>query len=810
MNNWVIKTASKKDIVVVNGKKLTMNDTDIFCCNGFWSGIFLDVNSELILSACEIEDAENAVQCLSNAAKVSSIATTFNRNKVGILWDYQGSGYAGMQTPLFSANTFSCTSPRNDNVSTSDAGIILDGGTGSFHTALTNKFERQQTGIRINNSNFNVKSCKFEDCFTGIELNNSYCEQTGLGKDNTTPTFTHCNIGILAINSGMTVQENYFFEYYGTGVVSDGKAKTPVSILKNRFETTFSQYIGDYLPAGIELLHNTIYSDFIYNNQFDVDGELYCIVIPGFYSCPKNLNLFNNYMNIGLAVGEVCELQMGSSGCSVAVVNNHVNGETADSFWGGFHFHDFNKQKQHFVERSSVDFINMSLAFPRAFYSINSAIEFCDNITNNVSIGFDFAAVCLGTVFSKSQIGFHRLGVQINGSISPQDRTGNCWLPASAYTEFAARMASGSVLQNKFTVDQTIPCHYPVGSISPPNLFDPLGSGENPCSFQFPAGGVIDELDEKILSGEISQMVGSDVEVWDAQRYLFRKLAAHPELRPAGSSAANFFQIHTAGLVGQYDVVEKIWSNAGIVTESLENNYLNKLADIREHLSEIARLDSLLELSPNNATLQNLAAAEFTAMASLMIQLDSFLNLVNLASTQSFENVLTQYENLNSQTLYQWNEKRIRVLNLERIMENRSFTEGELNEIRSIAEQCYFDGGQGVSVARTLLPHAEQEIFETNDYDFNCGSNREDKQTVRGSVKIFPVPASDFIVIKPNEETWKLVCLTDMMGKIVNQSYISGQSSTFVNVSTMPSGIYLCQLFKENGESFSQKIIISR
>jgi hypothetical protein len=107
-------------ITVNESRELTLDNAKLFCCNGMWQGIVLELGAIIETdNVTEIEDAWFAIDepCRGTVMRISN--TIFNRNFVGIRVVHWGNVPNCINPILltnfavFTGNTFSCTQALN-------------------------------------------------------------------------------------------------------------------------------------------------------------------------------------------------------------------------------------------------------------------------------------------------------------------------------------------------------------------------------------------------------------------------------------------------------------------------------------------------------------------------------------------------------------------------------------------------------------------------------------------------------------------------------------------------------------------------
>lgn len=714
MYSWVVKADPGTAIILNNSVELSADFSDFFSCDGMWNGISLLGAGKLTLSNCRVQDAETAISTRASCT-LSLTSNQFDRNKYGV-YSFSSS-YSFLDLAKFEGNSFTCSTPRNDAATYSDAGFYTYSTLASIGDVPTNSFVNQTSGFYLSRSDFQIQSCKFTNCNSGIELvNKSTLQQKGLGKFSQVPTFRNCIYGIKSKSSGFISTENYVLEFGQYAFFAEGQATSAVIIADNRLEDY--DYYGSF-TMGVRFMHITPYHDRISNNQFEIHGDLdYCIALDNAYHNYGGVNIEGNNFLIDFEINELVEMRLPNCNGSLIFQNNtldvpHNLGQT----WG-FHFHDAAYLSQHHVEGNKIAAAHLR----NGFFCQSGALNFCHNEASGALNGFEFSANCLGTVLSESQVGPNTTGVLIQDRIGQQNLLGNCWDDISNYSVKAVQCNGSTPLASLFTVDGSIPCHFPAGSIQPPSLFDPSGTNFTPC-----AAGLVENIngwDLQIANGSISQTTTSPLEIWDARRYLFRKLYLHPDLKPFGSQAEAFYQAHAAGKIGEFHQAELAVRAAGVMPGGLMSQHEAALAGLFAKLQEVASLNGQLVIQPNNAIFQ---AQRDSAIASALLYADDLESVHTSADNaiQAQTNAaLSSLTALTCENSWQQNEKTVRYLSLLCASQGaRDFTETELDQLRDIAEQCPEQGGDFVLLARAFVMYAEgQGCYEPSPEDYNCSS----------------------------------------------------------------------------------------
>ncbi len=136
-----------------------------------------------------------------------------------------------------------------------------------------------------------------------------------------------------------------------------------------------------------------------------------------------------------------------------------------------------------------------------------------------------------------------------------------------------------------------------------------------------------------------------------------------------------------------------------------------------------------------------------------------------------------------------------------------------MNNINTIAQACYKDGGRSVYMARNF------SLRKLNKYytDENCTppppvAPIQSANSSNGNVSISPNP-SDYEIKIGLDESWSnsnvSITIVDATGKIVlkKMTDLEGDLMESINVKSLPSGLYIVRINNEK-QSQTKKIVI--
>lgn len=619
------------------------------------------------------------------------------------------------------------------------------------------------------------------------------------------PTFLDCKYAIRALSSAFTASHNRIINPLEIGIKKTGAAPAAITISNNYFRQQTNAFI---LASAIQLEGNSVFVDVIQGNEFNVVKGNYAILISGTYTNSNNLKILDNVLGYENS-SELVELYMGGASCALDFRHNITDNLYGTNLTiGAYHFHNLSPLATHTVEENKAICSNT----PYSYYVVNSAVKFCNNESGGASNGFTFSSTCYGTDLAESHVGAHSLGVSLQET-GPQYLRGNCWLSNSNYSNKAV-ICTGDPVISKFTVDGTITCHYPIGSINPPSLFSPNGMGYEACAVL--TNEQLNELDQAIANGSIVQALTNPVKLWESRRYLYRKLYQHPELMPIGSQAASFYQAYSAGNLGEFHNAEVAWATVGKIPNNMYSGYNALLNALQTKLLQVADFNGQLQIEPNDASLQGQKAGAMHDALQLANDSETALAAIESLVHGQGSAALSAIDALTCDNSWQQNEKRIRYLSLLRSLEDREFTEAELDEIRDIAAQCPQEGGSFVTTARTFVPIEEQLVYEMNPVDFNCPAivplQLPNGQLVVQEMTslIAPNPASGEVIVRMEQPTRGVIRIFDAWGgQMLEAEVAEHDGELYFDTSRWPDGVYLCQALGEGWTLHPQRFVVA-
>jgi hypothetical protein len=634
-------------------------------------------------------------------------------------------------------------------------------------------------------------------------------------------------IGGFALNSSVNLNMSFTADLQGattpvTGVfLQGGNVGSGTKI--NIFQGTFSIHafsgrgieIRDAFPADSEI--------HIFGNNFNCSGG--GASMSGLWSengTMNNLNIYGNHFSPfpGESTCEGIRLIGAFNGSG-----NYVGDNTFNTIDGGFM--DVNWMQGFTICSNSVQALGASSGF--RFYDTNLDVDFTGN-----------------KIYATGE------AVKISGLLGTQFHMGNEWHPVEYYAPcptspglclWTARSVVhassplGMASLNKFTVhtaqsvwnDATDEYDF-FSPFYPENIApsDPVfgffetqsGSPASGCSSQFGPGGG-SELDVRIADGSFQAPPESPSMDWITKSYLYKKLKDNPEMIGQYPSFSTFLSTHEATNIGEFYEVNKKVGEAFSASAPLLAESQQVMGAIDSLVLLLEGTDSLLEVAQSENEIDSLAqikVGHLLQLSSNQSRYDSLHNAYKLERDATLSNALTLNNAITPTTQVESNEKKVLDIMIRTIsVQDGALTEGQKNELLSIAQQCAETGGIAVLRALAMLPVTDRHqitpcIPVAVDTIAPLLSSAPTGQNLMAGNHsnvhswLYPNPATaSFFVDLPEKGRIEVI---DMMGRSALVRDFQNEGSPVEIGHSLPSGMYIVNISTVSGKSFSEKLLI--
>lgn len=824
-------------------KEVVFSGTSLFGCTERWNGITVFNGGTLRM----VEGSNIANTCLAIELKPYSkaeiVSATFANNRVCIeaTGEVQTIG-AGIAHNTFDRGGFqfncSATLERGiilRNVPQITIGNISGGGT-------PNKFIGYNGGITAENTNLDVFNSTFENNSngTGVVLEGTggtySANITGLGNTvSDLALIKNLGNGISAQNYNLTVRNAYFngINLYHIKMV-DSHLPTRLVVSNNRFD----QFQSHAIFVSGSTLQNTLIAENEFRDDNSDELEKTCIrwtntqlASPAaignirqnhFYDDPKTSPdpLFLQFTSIGIYVNGASQLRINDNSLYQAYnsdidhryfgiqLNNAAENELIDNVVIG-NYGPLTTTNPGFSYRG----IQLRES-PRCFLSCNQSQSL------NEGIAFHGPA-CDKTNFLQNIMSDNLTGLYLAPGtiIGRQKDRENKWygdLPAGGVAEANFDGMPGPLMLSvsRFFINSTNPgsSFWATPRIPAGGWFD-FSDNEvgllYTCLQEAEPYPPKSEAEGMLIGGGFENYKGYPASGWELALSAFGTLDEHPELRPENSPEASFYNTHLSGNVGKLSRARASWDIITRFSASLEANWATNAAETDQKLEEIQAENLAMEQAGTAAE----QAQIVQTLEGLKTELETLLQTNQSLSAQYESDIAdrandlaTDLATINASEVWESNLKTVLELSVAKLISgNGEWTSSQFTSLESIANQCRYEGGIGVVLARSAI-----DKFDFDD-EAMCPGWVEERtnQSIVLNAKISPNPANTQCRIFFEQAVNGTLYVRNMQGQTVQSLTLSERSALILNTEKWPAGLYTVSVFADSGARFSAKVAIS-
>ncbi|MFN0035446.1 MAG: T9SS type A sorting domain-containing protein [Saprospiraceae bacterium] len=836
--------------------KIFFENCDFYGCNAMWQGIVVDVSaaSAGLLFAFwggNIEDAYIGLRLDEgdDATSYQIASNTFRNNHIGIANLRQIGGELNakiwrnqfFQTANLAARVGSLVDDPNLPPLMPDYPLAHAGVKYVNVVSAVGVLQTGQTGNTLN---------VFECLVYGIVTEGGAVQSTsnifqvmglyGVYATDGAVRVVHCHFlesgmaGIVTIGATLKAQHNVFSGAWRWGIHASQNLNGEFITIneENQFTITDATWLyGIYVerPQALVGTHCTIDSNtFVIISATEL-FEFHCIYMQDFVNATDEMEISWNSMTINSTKGGVIGIFgiMGNSD-QLNVHDNPIHSGTISDprenngiFLIGIGGQ--NLSNGHIIRHNTVSGINVddeSNAVHRGFYLISiNAVEFCDNIVDNTYTGMHFTG-SNDVALRSNHFGHHTLGLLIgpgaDAKIGPQFGKGNQWdLDPDACVEFAAQVLDGDPLTSEFVVTQDnvlpwLPDH---------DRIDPDPTGFNNPNWFHAGGGPFDAickspleppLARAITPSEAEAILGTSVlngvNLWDLKKDVYAKLLVFPELRPAGSPEAVFFNSLSGTALASFGQVTQLRRNALSLSAADQQTFDNAHSAIEQAFENLAALDESMDYSE----VDNLAEAWFAQRLVLLQQVAA--NAANAAALENsreqqvnvaLQNALAYNSNITAAQPYESARKTINELHIRHLL-GQPMTQALYQQALTLAQQDAATTGAATAEAVRFLAPCDQVLYRAaEEVEKEMDESQKVHSTKVATLQIKPNPTAGLTeVTLPNNHGGLLTVYSVHGQKVKTLSVSSGTPKVSLDLEQVSAGLYWVVFTDETGKVF--------
>ncbi|HMG16397.1 MAG TPA: T9SS type A sorting domain-containing protein [Saprospiraceae bacterium] len=815
-------------------------------CSDLWQGISLNSSSSLVMSNCSIADALNGIYI-----KPKGSGASFNIDECYFYNNIVGIRSSGIGYGVYSVSFCKFYGTKNGalNGDTPLAGIYLNHSIPGFY-ANGNLFEGIQNGIICladvyNLTDNNVYKAIFND--TGIDPSNPYSGGNGsaikiiggvnikkpivkvtgkpLGKYEVGPNhekrsenFSNCLRGVYVSTGGIGIISLSKFINCDFGVTVRNTGPLSFSkIVSNTFsnpKVLGIDFRGNLNQFGSLVQYNQVILNSSGNN--DLIAAARVLATPFFES--QFVNISDNTISIsnggvgidldGTAYTDVKGINKIQvvSGKEYQCINLH--NKTNSCYISGAHMFGPDRLYSFYGTRNKIGLF--------VWESEDNFIS-C-NYFNGVGTSLNVIGNCSGSIFQHNEFAGGADGLTIGNAsgygalIDDQYAAGNYW--TGGYTHYNAVNYTPSCF-GKFYIypEDKLPAYdnpywpnYGVvyGGTDFLDSSDPgAASPATGCGEGFTISGLISKIQLKIAKKDLSELPKTDYFKWSANRSLFKKLKAIPELQRSVSEVNDFINEENSSESYQ------IWKSGADFQDAfnMEPSLLEQIQEKQD------RKESLYSVLGNLIPSWNLNTQD----AAMRTEIDKYIQDITLID-QQLDEILTNWnkrfvakvnslkkllETIQPSDPMDINMKIVLEIKMEMAMgPNENLNESTINILKNIADQCPLEIGDAIYVARNILKSNGIKVNEDAD---NCVDNATTGIAIiapeSNKVLVYPNPGSTQVEIDitGDQSGTANMVISDILGNVKITKDISGGHNR-INTTDLLSGIYVITIDFKNGQ----------
>ncbi|MCO6493665.1 MAG: T9SS type A sorting domain-containing protein, partial [Phaeodactylibacter sp.] len=462
------------------------------------------------------------------------------------------------------------------------------------------------------------------------------------------------------------------------------------------------------------------------------------------------------------------------------------------------------------------------------------------NTTSNTRLGFRFEGMGDAVQFQGNTIQDHFDGLLIEeaGAIGLQEHHGNLW--CGTYGGTGARHLAqlpANVLLSAFIVEEdsssTQNCVYLPSFEANAQWFDPqvvdpgttfqcITDSGDACSTTTPGSGEEpgeeDELLQKLADGSFESPKFEEALKWTGQRHLYYRLL-NKEEEALESWEEDFLDEYESTTVGDFSLVDTTLNAAFTLGEHTTAALDSLQSEMESKLDSLHWVDWQFNFGIEIDTAALLAKHQslLDSLSYLRQQGADQMEAIQLYREDFLEEAEMSNSSISANEVFEVNEQDVNSLFLETVaMGVDTFTEAQITDLWTIANQCPLAGGDAVFMARSLYSLIDPLVkYEDEE---RCASEPEarpktTKVNAVSAFRLIPNPARNEIQItfaQPLDGNATIV-IYDTQGRM-QQVYAleAGQAVFSIDTGHLPAGLFYCRLLGVEGLDNAHKLVIIR
>ena len=330
----------------------------------------------------------------------------------------------------------------------------------------------------------------------------------------------------------------------------------------------------------------------------------------------------------------------------------------------------------------------------------------------------------------------------------------------------------------------------------------------------------LDKLDSLIASTGVDIGIYTPGYNWILKYQLYLKLLKYPHLLQNNLLMSLFKNSYEQGTGGQFfdlrHQVNQLYEIAPGDQIILDNNAIA----IQSILEDLQALDSLLAENynlggdPTNLLIDR--AIKYNQVQSLQEQSKSIFDSYTTNRLNMAPSILADVKSISTNEKFEINEQNLQDILLNTEVINQPPTLAQKSVIKSIAEECFYEGGMAVYKARALYEIWTGEAIEGDTCEYNSANENYETPVsipkVNTTFKIAPNPADGTILLSytvPENTLSARLDIISYTGQIIATYFLPTKRERYIlPTETIANGFYFVRLTTDQGFHKSTKVII--
>jgi hypothetical protein len=452
--------------------------------------------------------------------------------------------------------------------------------------------------------------------------------------------------------------------------------------------------------------------------------------------------------------------------------------------------------------------------------------EYSCNYMTDTYTGFYLDGGCYQSDIRGNTFGSHSIGLHYgaDGNSGYQYDKGNIWLTQCSLYGAKHDNQGTYWMYSRYTANQYTQ-YWPNGT----TLFDPPGWFLNssntpfscedldpPCSdkdgmrtYSPAIDTLVSAYDTATAQMQLPANIFNDEITWSASKTLYQKLREQPELLSGNQVMGSFIDSIQYESPASYQEIDDLGQSVLQMPEALSATFNNLLEQRSVLVDSIQLIDSLLSLLPSYSDSLDMIALKTNILTNLKMinnQIVSVQNAHAQIRNNSATELLAGNSALNVENDITANTKLLNEIYFSTFGKGiYTFTDTQLQLLKTIAIQCPVSGGPSVYGARSLLSGCYDTTYDDSDICLQAGILKSLQNPVMVNEQIqynfYPNPASENLTITwniPLDEQAELNLYNTTGQRIFTQRILLKNTAVNIDISGMSSGIYSIELVRQS------------